>query len=259
MLISDIKSIYRWTWAFAFACPVLFFIPVIAEFAQHIVEIEGGMYSGQAGAEAFAVDPLRMRFGYAKTLALLLPVYWFTRFVLYGNDPAAARRIEWPAIGLWFAVFLFGAGQSFWVLFGLSASELLNIADKAIANAINATGALIVMVFAIYLTAWMVAWAVGNATINPLQSIRIMHGSFWRTVALMLAGAIPLMVLHYALGYAAIFIGSSAFDWSLMIIDSVVTGFLALTLTGSYVAAARHAAKKQSVSLVPSDDHKLLA
>lgn len=252
VLISDIESIYRWAWAFAFACPVLFLIPVIVEFAQHIVEMQGGMYSSAAGAEAFADDPLRMQFGFVKVLALLLPSYWLTRFVLYGNDSAAAKRIEWPASGLWLVVFLFGAVQAFWGISGLSVSRLLNITDEVAANAVDATGSLLSLVIGIYLTAWIVAWAVGNAAIGPLQSIRIMYGSFWRTVALMLAGIMPLMALHYALGYAAIFKGSSALDWSLMLIDSVVTGFLALTLTGSSVAAARHAAEKQGLSLMPN-------
>lgn len=252
VLISDIRSIYSWAWAFAFACPFLFFIPVLAEFAQHVVEMEGGMYSNPSGAAAFADDPLRMQFGFAKGVALLLPGYWFTRFVLFGNDAAAARRVEWPAVGLWSVIFLLGTGQLFWGLFGSPWSQLLGVNDNAMAGAINASVGLIASVLGIYLMAWGVAWALGNAAIGPLQSIRIMHGSFWRTVVLTIAGVLPLMALHYALGYAAIYFGASAFDWTLMIVDSVVPGFFALTVTGSSVAAVRHAAEKSGLSLLPN-------
>lgn len=104
--------------------------------------------------------------------------------------------------------------------------------------------------------AWGVAWAVANAAIGPLQSIRIMHGSFWRTVVLTIAGVLPLIVLDYALGYAAIYFGASAFDWTLLIVYSVVTGFLALTMTGSTVAAVRHAAEKSGLSLLPNSHNE---
>lgn len=252
VITSDIRSIYSWAWAFAFACPVLFFIPVLVEFAQHFVEMEGGMYSNPAGAKGFADDPLRMQFGFAKVIALLLPGYWFTRFVLFGNDAAAARRAEWPAVGLWSVIFLLGTGQAFWSLFGSPWSQLLGVNDKAMAGAINTSVGLIGSVLGIYLMAWGVAWAVANAAIGPLQSIRLMHGSFWRTVVLMIAGVLPLMAVHYALAYAAINFGPATFDWTLLIVDSVVTGFLALTMTGSTVAAVRHAAEKSGLSLLPN-------
>ena len=227
-------------------------IPVLVEFAQHVVEMQGGMYTSPKGAAAFADDPLRTQFGFAKVVALLLPGYWLTRFVLFGYDAAAARRIEWPAAGLWSVIFALGAGQAYWGLFGSPWSQLLGIADESVAGAINASLSLVGGVMGIYLMAWGLAWAVGNAAIGPLQSIRIMHGSFWRTVVLIIAGTLPLMAVHYALGYAAIHFGAAAFDWTLMVVDSIVTGFLALTVAGSSVAAVRHAAGKSDASLLPA-------
>lgn len=91
---TDIADIYRSAWAFALACPLLFLIPALVEFAQHIVEWQGGMYDGIADAKAAETDPLRLQFGFAKTLALLLPSYWLSRYILFGNDAARARRIE---------------------------------------------------------------------------------------------------------------------------------------------------------------------
>lgn len=76
---TDIQAIYRHAWAFARLCPLLFLVPVLAELAQHVVEWQAGMYDGIAGAKAAEADTLRMQFGFAKTLALLLPGYWFMR------------------------------------------------------------------------------------------------------------------------------------------------------------------------------------
>lgn len=83
-------------------------------------------------------------------------------------------------------------------LFGSPWSQIFGVTDEAVAGAINASISLIGSLLGIYLMAWGVAWAVGNVPIGPLRSIRIMQGTFQRTVVLMIAGALPLMALHYA-------------------------------------------------------------
>lgn len=250
---TDIAAIYRSAWAFALTCPILFLIPSLAELAQHIVEWKIGMYDGIAGARAAAADTLRMQFGYAKTIALLLPGYWFTRYILFGSDAARARRVEWPAIGLWLILFAVHGLEQWWTLFGPPLAGLASLSGEPArwtGYALMAAGA----IAGVYLTAWFVAWPLGNAAIGPLRSIRIMSGHFWRTIGLTIAGVLPLMVAHYALGFAAIF-APSVFDWPLLILDALVVGGLALTMAGSAAVAARHAAAAKGTMLTPPADH----
>ena len=246
---SDIATVYRSAWAFAFACPLLFLVPVLVELAQHIVEWQAGMYDGIAGAKAAEADPLRLQFGFAKTLALLLPGYWFTRYILFGFDARRAARIEWPAIGLWLIPFALNGVQQGWALFGPSLTGLIGLSGTTA----QWTGyALILLgtVAGIYFTAWIAAWPLGNAAIGPIRSIRIMTGSFWRTVLLLLAGVLPLMIVHYALSFGAIF-APAILDWPLLILDALVVGLLALTMAGSNAVAARHAAAVKGKDLRP--------
>jgi hypothetical protein len=246
---TDIASIYRSAWAFAFACPLLFLIPVLVELAQHVVEWQGGMYDGIAGAKAAEADPLRLQFGFVKTLAILLPGYWFTRYILFERDSARAARIEWPAMGLWLILFTLHGLQQWWTLFGPSLTGLMGLTGTTA----QWTGyALLLLEGAagIYFTAWTVAWALGNASIGPLRSARIMTGHFWRTVLLSLAGVLPLMIAHYALSFGAIF-APAILDWPLLLIDALVVGMLALTMAGSGTVAARHAAMAKRVDLLP--------
>ncbi|WP_324829192.1 hypothetical protein [Qipengyuania zhejiangensis] len=250
MIFRDIGAIYRSSWSFAKACPWLFAIPAAVEFAQHIVEMNGGMYNGKAGALAAESDPLRMQFGYAKTLALLLPGYWFTRYVLFGHDARRAVRVEWPAFPLWLILFAVNAAFMAWSLFGTPLVELAGLAGDTAQQASIAV-AMAVQVAAIYLTAWLVAWPLGNSRIGPLQSAGIMHGSFWYAVALSVAGILPLMAVHYGLGIAPILWLPPALDWAAMVLDSLVVGFLALTMTGGGIYAAKHAADRRGVDLVP--------
>ena len=243
-LLSDTKAIYRHAAAFAVACPLLFLIPVVVEMVQHVVELRGGMYVDEAGATAAEVDPLRLQFGFIKTLALYLPGYWFVRYVMLG-DPARAARIEWPAFGLWLVVFAFGAVQMWWGLFGPDTADLLDVEGQA-ATAVAVGTAILSFVVQIYLMVWSVGWAIGNRAMTPLRSLAIMHKGFWHAVGLTLTGMLPLMVVHYGLAIAAVVVLPPALDWAAMVLDSIVVGYLALTLTGSSVFAALHAACPQA-------------
>src|SRR5690606_37262807 len=247
---SDIATIYRSAWAFAFACPLLFLIPVAVELAQHVVEWQAGMYDGITGAKVAESDPLRLQFGFAKTLALLLPGYWFARYILFDFDARRAVRIEWPAVGLWLVLFALNGVQQWWALFAPSLTGLIGLSGTA-AQWTGYALLLLGSVVGIYFTAWIVAWPLGNAAIGPVRSIRIMAGSFWRTVLLLLAGVLPLMIAHYALSFGAIF-APAILDWPLLLLDALVVGLLALTMAGSNAVAARHAASVKGCDLRPS-------
>jgi hypothetical protein len=247
-LWRDVRDIYGSAGSFALACPLLFLIPVVAEFAQHVVEVQGGLYASLDGARAAENDSQRLLFGFWKTLAISLPTYWLYRYVVSGRDAAYARTFEPRAVLLWLAIFHpLVAGMGWLSLFGPSVTELFGVEDKA-ATALKVASGLLQTAIGIYLTAWFVAWSQGNAAIGPRASFRTMKGFFWRTVALFLAGTIPLMILHYG---SLIAIGQpEALVWAIMAVDSVVVGFLALTMVAANAIAAMHAAEARGVELM---------
>lgn len=250
VLKSDIAEIYRSSWAFMLACPLFFAIPMLVEFAQHVVELDAGMYIDRASSSVAGQDPLRLQLGFLKTVAVLLPGYWFTRYIMFDHDTAKATRFEWPAVGLWFTIFALNVALTAWSMFGRSLGELAGLEGQT-AQIASAVVGIPFQVIGIYLTAWGVAWALGNVRVGPIRSIGIMHGSFWYTIALTVAGIVPLMALHYGLGYAAILWLPAPLDWVAMILDSVLVGLLALTMAGSGAIAARHAGQRKSISLLP--------
>jgi hypothetical protein len=86
------------------------------------------------------------------------------------------------------------------------------------------------------------------ARIGPLRSFAVMAGSFWRSLGYLIAGALPLMVVHYALGYGAI--GRPEWlVWVMLAIDAMVVGLLALTMSGSGYLAGMRAAERKGVPL----------
>lgn len=246
---NDIKRLYADSWAFALALPILFSIPVLVEFAQHVVEIDVGMY--RRGVEAAWGDQRRLTLGFAKTLAMILPGYWFVRYIAWARDADRAKRIERPAATLFGVLFALQAAVQWLGLFGPPVAMVLGLGGELARYATLAV-AIGASVIGIYLTAWFAAWPLGNARIGPLRSFAVMAGSFWRTVGYVLAGSLPLMALHYALGYGAI--GRPEWlVWIMMAIDALVVGFLALTVAGAGYLAAHRAAERNGISLMRAD------
>lgn len=254
-MIADVRRLYGDGLAFALALPVLFSIPVLIEFAQHAVEIEIGLY--RHGMAALAGDERRLTLGFAKVLALLLPGYWFVRYMAWKRDAARAKRIELPAATLFGIQFALRAAAQWLALFGPPVGLILGL-DPAGGQYASLAAALATSVAGVYLTAWFVAWPLGNTAIGPLRSVALMAGSFWRTLGYLAAGALPLMAVHYLLGYGAI--GRPEWlVWLMMGVDAIVVGMLALTMAGAGYLAARHAAARNGVALRPGERSELPA
>lgn len=246
-MLKDIKAVYAAAWQAMLAVPLLFLIPALVEFAQHVVEVRTGMYDSLAMAKQVENDPLRMIFGFAKTVALLLPTYWFVRFMAFG-DTRRAVRPEAPAFALWLVLFVMNVAILAWQLFGPSLGSLLGLAgqaEKLAGPVLNAAWTII----GIYFTAWFIGWTLGNRAIGPVRSFAIMNGSFWRTVGYMLACILPLMAAHYALGILAIALTPGWLDWPVLAIDALVVGLLACCMAGAGYIAAASAAARKGVSL----------
>lgn len=244
---EDIKAVYRTGWRAAFVLPLLFLIPAVVEFLQHVVELRTGMYDSVAAAKAASDDPMRMASGFAKTVALLLPGYWFVRLMAFGDKSKAARP-ERPAFTLWLVLFALQATVLAYSLFGTSVAAMFDLTGRE-GTIFDSVLSAIWFIVSIYLTAWYVAWPLGNQKIGPIRSLKIMAGSFWRTIGYMVGCVLPLMALHYALSYLAIAATPGWLDWPVLLIDSLVVALLACTMAGSAYIATRSAAARKGVEL----------
>jgi hypothetical protein len=233
------KACYRESAAFIRACPLLFLIPVTVELIQHAIEMHIGMYDSLAMAKEVEHNPLRMGFGFAKVIALILPLYWVTRFLAFGRDAKAAALIEPVAVKLF---VIFAALQ-----IGLAAIQLF-----AIPQSLNWMLAFMIggQIIGALIAAWGVAAPLGNPAIGPLQSAQIMARHVPYTVLFFVAAMLPLMIPHYMLGAAAIFAPVWA-KWPILIIDSLLVGYLAVVLIASGYFAAMRAAARSGQNLIP--------
>lgn len=223
---QGLAFVYRQSWAFLLACPLVALIPVAAELAQHYVEMQAGMYAGPEGARAAESDPARMAFGFVKTLALGLIGYWATRFYASNGNRALAHRMEPRAITLFALVFALQSLLSALGLFAFSGPVAVGFF-------------VFTLVFAPLLTRFMAAAPLGQ-WISPLASIRQMAPQLPWAIAFNVVAILPLMVLHYALGIGAVFVPGEAAKWALLVLDSLVVGWLAAALVAvTWVMAVR--------------------
>lgn len=224
---SGLKFAYRESWAFVIACPLLALVPVLGEILQHMIEMHIGMYDNLDAATAADGDPMRMAFGFVKTLGLLLPGYWVMRFLAGGRDTAAARRIDPRAVQLFAWFFLFQAA--------LTAIELFGMPRTGMALA---AGTLFSLVLGPLLARWAAAAPLG-IPIGPIGSARVMLRQLPWAIAFSIIVILPLMVPHYALGVVAILVAPTL-KWPVLIADSLLVGYLsAVMIASTWVIATR--------------------
>jgi hypothetical protein len=246
-MLKDLVFAYREAFRFAAALPVIFAIPVAAEFTQHVVEVQIGMFDSMAAAEAAASDPGRALFGAVKLLCLAMLLFWATRFFGCAGDVRAAARVDrGPAMQFTLALLVqalvlgaAGVGQVLLGDIGLDRRSYL-LATVAVLT--------VQMVVATLLTAWLAAAALGDSRITVRESIRLVRPRLWYSLTYLSLVALPVMALHSALNIVAI--GRSApVMWTLLALDSVTVAYLAAVLAAANFAVARRAAERGGLTL----------
>lgn len=216
---------HRQSWTFLLTFPVIAAIPILAEFAQHVVEMQVGMYAGPDGMRAAEADPSRMAFGFAKTLALGLIAYWALRFYA-SRDPRWTRRLEPRAVRLFALVFALQTLLTALGLFAFSGSV--------------AVGFFVFTLVFTPLLARFVAAAPLGVWISPPTSIRQIAPQLPWAFAFNVIAILPLMALHYALGIGAVFVPGEAAKWAMLVLDALVVGWLAALMAAiTWVMAIR--------------------
>lgn len=206
--------------------PMVLALIVIPEFAQHVVEIQIGMFDSREAAKALGNDPTRWAFGYVKLVGLVLTFFaaarfWWTRE--HGGAWWDLRQMRW-------ANFLIGA--ALFVGIGVLAEPF-----KA---HVSATIFTILQIFFSILSTPMLFYALsgmfGDATVTIKQTMTRSWAYLPLLLLLLLTGFAPAQILH-GMNHAWALGEHPALVWALMVFDSLVVGLLAsLVGSGMYVA-----------------------
>jgi hypothetical protein len=246
-VIGELKGVYSGAWRYALACPLLFAVPVLVEFIQHVIEIRIGMYESIAAAQAVEAHGARLGWGVVKTLSLTLAGYWVARFLLMPDGAAAARRFDPQAARLYFWVMLWSLALTVLGLWGGLLMQTVGLAAYVVGTGIALT--LASFVLNVMLAPWIVGAALGNAGLGFLRSIRMVGPGVWWGLVFCIAAILPPMVLHYAFAFLAMG-AAPATAWAILAADSLLVGYLGAIIAAANVAIARRAAAASGTSLI---------
>lgn len=216
--------------------PAVLALVALPEFAQHVVEIQLGMFDSRESFRALQLDPTRMAFGVAKVAGLMVTMLaaarlWWTR----DHDGR-----WWDLRGMAWGRFLAGL----FIFFGIgSLPELLDgIVAPNVQQVAGAIWAIVLLPF-LFL---MLAGLFGDRSARLRDMLRRSWPWLLLTAALVVMGFAPVAWLHqmnhqWAMGAAP------ALLWALMIFDSLLVGLLAgLTGTAFYLGYAAFAQGERS-------------
>jgi hypothetical protein len=82
-----------------------------------------------------------------------------------------------------------------------------------------------------------------DVTMTLRRSVRGIWGRLWAVFAILLAGFLPLMIVHYALGFIAMR-QPDGLVWPIMVIDALVVALLILALSSTYFTLYRCAGER---------------
>lgn len=242
---TALRRSYSEAWGFILAVPLIAAAAIGFEGLQHAVEYAEGLYVSSAAMHAHGADAGRMIAGVAKVGWLLLLQYWVTRYVVGGSARAAVAR-DPGAIRQFSLVFTVSAAAGVVQIFLPQLLAAAGVAGRPMVFAILAG-----MGLSFILGALLVPWAVGAALGTPRawSLARRAPGSILWAIALGLATGLPLVVVHYAFGYAAV--GRPAYlTVAILAVDAVFTSFIGVVAATSQVMIADRMARRAGGRLV---------
>ncbi|WCT72719.1 hypothetical protein PQ455_13890 [Sphingomonas naphthae] len=230
--MAGLGEVYGRVIPFARAMPLLFALPVVAEFAQHVVELHAGMFVA-GGAATAASAPARMILGAVKVIAILAVVLLSARYWRFGNDPRAAYALD-AAFALGVGVLLMTQVGLLVVLFALSKLLALLIGPGPETMRIVAVVLMILsLCVAVLLAPWFVGLVARDPDMTAGRSIAASRRALFARLGLYIGAYLPGLALHYALNYGAMG-ASTATIWAAIVVDSLLVGGIAVLIGSAY-------------------------
>lgn len=248
-MFKEVWGLHRSAWRFAFACPLLFAVPVVAELVQHAAELHIGVYENFERFEALASHPLRTVTGVVKTLALMLCGYWFLRYLGRGESAVAARSWDARSLRLFALVMCWALAWAIPFMFGGDVLIAMGVSKSAVFN-IGVGMFFLSILLETFLAPWKTAAPLGNADIGFGRSIGLVRGHLLWSLGVFVLAFLPLMVVHY--GLAVVAIGRpEPVVVAVLVADALLVGVLANVLVGINFLIARRVTDAAGVSLLP--------
>jgi hypothetical protein len=236
--VSEVVALYKRIFPAMRSLPLLLLLPLAVEMLQHVVEIRLGFYDLH-GALPPEARSTRLIFGIVKVAALAVTLVLALRWWAF-SDQGEPKRALRPGLRFVWGLCLFLIIQ---VPTELAEDALENglalvpaLAATRLARAVIALG-ITTFVSGLWL-AWSIGLLVEDRTLGFVRSVVVSAPRILTLFVYVLAGTLPLMVVHYALSYFAM--GQADWIvWSANVIDAVVVCVLILAIASGFFSVYR--------------------
>lgn len=212
---------YRHGWKALIAVPVLAAIAAIPEFAQHVVEIQIGMFGSSAAFHAHGNDHLRWAFGIPKLIGFLAAILLIARYWALGS---VRRAVLVPPMTLLRVVVTIGAAF-------LLAWPFDWLGKQGLPMAVN----LPLQAVSLFIQAGVTIYLVGALLQDPAITLRRAYTSLLPAAVVMTLLLVVTFAPAQGVHLANHRLASGqplALVWALMTFDALWIGFFA-ALVGS--------------------------
>jgi hypothetical protein len=215
------------SWHILRYAPLLLLPILLAEGAQHVAEIQLGMFASREAFQSLAADPTRMAFGYAKLAALLMSMLIVARAVALGSAQRALRP-AWRSLGMLAALI----ALTFALDSGFKSEAARAIAPDMALQGINMvlqSALMILILAALFEDSWPMLRAARWRAV----------GAFLLSGLLAALALLPMQLVH-SLNHSWALGGGVPLIWGLMAFDTVWVGLMALMVGSSMAIGWRH-------------------
>ena len=236
--MSEILALYKRIFPAIRSLPLLLILPLTVEMLQHVVEIKLGFYDLH-GALPPDARSTRLIFGIVKVAALAVTLVLALRWWAFSDqgDPKRAlrpgRRFLW---GLCLFLIIQVPAELAEDALENGLALIPSLAATRLARAVIALG-ITTFVSGLWL-AWSIGLLVEDRTLGFVRSVVISAPRILTLFSYVLAGTLPLMVVHYGLSYFAM--GKADWIvWSVNLIDALVVCVLIVAIASGFFSVYR--------------------
>ena len=211
--------------------PWLFAAIIAWEFAQHVVEVQIGMFTDKETARAVSQDGARMAFGWVKMTSIYVGAFFVVRHF-------AGMRDGRPLAPLGTAAKRFAPYLVYSLVMFAATFYARNFAAEEHVDTVRTIVGLGQVLVEPLLMAWVVAAATDGRITGPIGSARLTGLLYFLALPLFLLTRIPVSLLHQNLNEWAM--GKQGAElWSLLAIDSLVVGLIVAITPAAMARVAR--------------------
>lgn len=233
---AEIADIYRRAWGLMRAMPLVPAIVLVAELIRHAAEIRMGLYvhRGELSADDHS---LRLAVGMVRSLVSMATLLFALRWFRFGGDMARAMRLDLLLVrGIIITLAVELGGEALLTILSLGIAQAGHVEVGSFAWMLSSRlPTLVWAMLSVLLFPWFTGLLADDPEMGPKRSIMAIYPMWGACFLLYVAGVLPLTLLRYGLGFAALSL-APPWLWGPLIVEAAAAALVPVVMASTYYA-----------------------